>query len=448
MAKRAGSGGGGPNTGGPNTGVSGPGVPPGGVAGDRQAAPGPAGEPPGQRGPTPLSVSQVTRFIKATLEESFPRVLVQGEISNLQRASSGHVYLTLKDAHAQLRGVMWRSTAARLRFDLHDGLAVVATGPLEVYEARGTYQLMIESLVPQGLGALELAFRQLYERLKGEGLFDEERKRPLPAIPNRIALVTSPTGAAVRDMLQVLGRRWPATPVVVLPVAVQGTEAPPQIAAALGCIGSLPGVDLVICGRGGGSLEDLWAFNTEVVARAIHACPVPVISAVGHEVDVTIADWVADVRAATPTEAAELAVPDQQQIAAGMERYASRLRGALRHRLQAARQRLGHLANRRMWTRPHELLHSAARQVDELEERQRRAVERQLERLRTQLARQAAALQALSPLAVLSRGYSVTRTVEGGKVVLQAGGAPPGTMIETLLSQGRLISRVEEHHHE
>lgn len=408
---------------------------------------GSSGEPPtDNRGPTPLSVTQVTRFIKATLEESFPRVLVQGEISNLQRASSGHVYLTLKDSQAQLRAVLWRSTAARLRFDLHDGLAVVATGPIEVYEPRGYYQLTIESLVPQGLGALELAFRQLYERLKLEGLFDEGRKRPRPAIPTRIALITSPTGAAVRDMLQVLSRRWPATPVVIIPVPVQGAEAPPQIAAALNLVGRIPGVDLVLCGRGGGSLEDLWAFNTEVVARAIHACPVPVVSAVGHEVDVTIADWVADVRAATPTEAAELAVPDQAQIAAALEQCAGRLRGALYNRLQRARQRLGQLAARRMWSRPHELLHSAARRVDELEERQRRAIARQVEVGRTDVARLAAALHALSPLGVLQRGYSVTRTAADKRVVSDAATAPPGTLIETLLTQGRLISRVEEHH--
>ena len=224
-----------------------------------------------------LSVTELTQQLKALVETGFPQVYVEGEISNVSRATSGHIYLTLKDETAQIRAVLWRSAAARIRFELHDGLHVVAVGPIEVYAARGTYQLVIERLAPQGIGPLELAFRQRYEKLAAEGVFRAERKRPLPRFPRRIALVTSPMGAAVRDMLQVITRRWPACDVVILPVAVQGAAAAAEIAAALRSVHRLPGVDVVIAGRGGGSLEDLWAFNEEIVARAIFECPIPVV---------------------------------------------------------------------------------------------------------------------------------------------------------------------------
>jgi len=261
-----------------------------------------------------LSVSELTARLKALVETGFPHVCVEGEISNLTKATSGHVYFTLKDEGAQLRAVMWRSAAARIRFELSDGLHVVAVGPVEVYATRGSYQIVVEQLAPQGIGPLELAFRQLYEKLAAEGLFRPERKRPLPRFPRRIALVTSPAGAAVRDMLQVITRRWPACPIVIVPVPVQGASAAPEIAAAFQSLAKIPDVDVVITGRGGGSLEDLWAFNEEVVARAIFACPIPVVSAVGHEIDVTIADLIADRRALTPSEAAELVVPQRTEI--------------------------------------------------------------------------------------------------------------------------------------
>src|SRR6185369_5236916 len=259
--------------------------------------------------PQVLTVTDLSRQIKDAVEGNFPLVWVSGVVSNCTRAGSGHIYLTLKDDGAQIRAIVWRNTAARLRFDVHDGLQVVAAGPVEVYEARGQYQLIVEQLLPQGMGPLELAYRQLCEKLAAQGLFAAERKRPLPQFPRRIALVTSPTGAAVRDMLQVITRRWRGADVVILPVAVQGTRAAAEIAAALRKVHLVPGVDVVIAGRGGGSLEDLWAFNEEVVARAIFECLIPVISAVGHEIDVTIADLVADRRALTPSEAGELVVP-------------------------------------------------------------------------------------------------------------------------------------------
>jgi len=400
---------------------------------------------PGQE-PEVLTVSEVTRQIKDSLEGNFPDAWVQGEISNLKRATSGHLYFTLKDSGAQLGAILWRSGAARLKFDLHDGLEVIAAGAIEVYEARGTYSLVVNRLAPVGMGGLELAFRQLFEKLEAEGLFDPARKRGLPMFPRRIALVTSPTGAAVRDMLQVLARRWPATPVVIVPVAVQGADAAPQIAAALRNVHRIPGVDVVITGRGGGSLEDLWAFNTEVVARAIHACQVPVVSAVGHEVDVTIADHVADRRALTPTEAATLVTPDRQELRQYLSRVGDRLAAGLKHQARTARARLEGLAARRALARPHERLHELARRVDDLDARLRRGLRSRLDQLQAQLASRSAALHALSPLQVLGRGYTVTRVAGTGQVVQESGQAPVGTRIETRLTRGRLVSRVEEQH--
>ncbi|MFN0053375.1 MAG: exodeoxyribonuclease VII large subunit [Planctomycetales bacterium] len=393
--------------------------------------------------PPILTVAQVTRQIKDAVEGNFPLVYVLGEISNCTRAGSGHVYLTLKDDTAQLRAVIWKGTASRLRFDLHDGLEVIAVGPVEVYEARGTYQLVVQQLAPQGIGALELAFRQMCEKLEAQGLFAQERKRPLPRFPRRIALVTSPTGAAVRDMLQVITRRWPAAKVVVVPVAVQGEGAAAQIARALQTVHRLPEVDVVIAGRGGGSLEDLWAFNEEVVARAIFDCRIPVVSAVGHEIDVTIADLVADRRALTPSEAGELVVPHRDEVLADLRRLQQRLAQGLRAQAVAARGRLDSLATRRVFTRPLERLHDHARRLDEWDLRLRRAIGHRLETARQQLGSASATLLALSPLQVLERGYSVTRRSDSGSVVQSAQQVQPGDLIETRLRAGRIVSRVE-----
>jgi len=394
--------------------------------------------------PPILTVSQLTRQIKDAVEGNFPQCWVQGEVTNCTRAGSGHVYLTLKDDSAQMRAVIWRNTAARLRFDIHDGLEVVAVGPVEVYEARGTYQLVVEQLLPQGIGALELAFRQLCEKLSAEGLFARERKRAIPRFPRRIALVTSPTGAAVRDMLQVITRRWAAARIVIVPVAVQGDGAAAQIAAALHRVHLLPDVDVVITGRGGGSLEDLWAFNEEIVARAIHACRLPVVSAVGHEIDVTVADLVADVRALTPSEAGELVVPHRHEVHAELLRLQQHLSQALRSQAATARAKLELLASRRVLTRPVERLHDLARQLDELDSRARRALSNRLHLTREQLAAAGGRLDALSPLKVLERGYSVTRLLPSGEVVRSFDQAHPGDELETLLQTGRLKSRVEE----
>jgi exodeoxyribonuclease VII large subunit len=382
-------------------------------------------------------------LIKHVLESTFPRVRVAGEISNFARASSGHLYFTLKDESAQLRAVCWRGTASRFRFQLHDGLEVVATGPLEVYTARGSYQLVVEALEPVGVGALELAFRQLVEKLGREGLFAPERKRPLPRFPRRIAVITSPTGAAVRDMIQVLLRRWPAVQIVIVPAAVQGDAAPGDIAAALRHVHSIPGCDVAICGRGGGSAEDLWAFNDERVARAIFHCRIPVVSAVGHEIDVTIADLVADKRALTPSEAAEFTVPNRDDVAADLAALKQRLIAGLRHRAAMARSALDSLASSRALSRPFDRIHDLARLLDELDERQRRAVQLQVKDRRHSLDAVAARLHALSPLAVLSRGFSLTRNTTTGRLLKTSGDASPGDEMETRLSSGRILSRVE-----
>lgn len=390
-----------------------------------------------------LTISELTRRVKDLIEGRFPSVCVVGEISNCTKARSGHVYLTLKDDEAQIRAILWRSRAARLKYELHDGLEVIAAGGLEVYQPRGTYQLIVEELVPQGIGALELAFRQLQEKLAAEGLFDVERKRPLPRFPRRIALVTSPTGAAVRDMLQVITRRWPAADLVIVPVKVQGEGAAEEIAAALRTVHRIPEVDVVVTGRGGGSLEDLWAFNEESVARAVFHCARPVISAVGHEVDVSIADLVADRRALTPSEAAELIVPDRGEILHELGRLQDRLTAGLRDRAGRARLQLDALASRQVLRRPLDRVRDLNSRLVELDARLKRTMQRRLEQARHNVASLANSLEALSPLKVLQRGYSITRRADNGRVVRNTEEVATGDDILTILEHGRVRSRVE-----
>ena len=391
-----------------------------------------------------LTVSQLTAKLKGVMESSFRFVWVSGEISNCKQASSGHVYFTLKDEDAQLAAIIWRGVAQRLRFQLKDGLKVLAAGPIQLYETRGQYQLIAEQLEPQGIGALELAFRQLQRKLEAEGLFHPDRKRPWPTFPRRIALITSPTGAAVRDMLQVISRRWPRANIVIVPVPVQGAEAAPLIADALRQVHQIPGVDVVICGRGGGSLEDLWAFNEEVVARAISDCLVPVISAVGHEIDVTIADLVADKRALTPSEAAELVVPLESDVRLLLEQIRQRLTTALQYQSQHARFQVERLSQHRSFSRPLDRIHQLETQIDDLDERLRRAVTRRLEASRQQVGTIAASLNALSPLAVLERGYSLTKRIADGTLIREMKTISIGDKISTLLADGTLISQVTE----
>src|SRR5271165_5699246 len=331
------------------------------------------------------TVSSLTQRIKDTLEADFADVALHGEITNLARPKSGHVYFSLRDPLASLRAVMWKTDAQRLAFDLSDGLAVRVLGRLTVYAPRGDYQVVVRHLEPEGVGALELAFRQLYARLAAEGLFDPERKRALPRFPRRVVIVTSPTGAAVRDLLQITARRWCAAEILIAPARVQGTGAGAEIAAAVNLANRLRDADLIIVARGGGSTEDLGAFNEEIVARAIAGSRLPVVSAVGHEIDVTLADLAADRRALTPSEAGELAVPDGREVAMHLDRLAERIHQISQTRLREARALLEQLAKRAQ-----------------------HALRLNLDARRHRLTHLAASLDALSPLGVLARGYSLT----------------------------------------
>jgi exodeoxyribonuclease VII large subunit len=390
------------------------------------------------------SIGEITRAVKSLLEEGFAGgVWVAGEISNLKKHTSGHWYLTFKDKESQLAGVIYRGVNARLKFDVHDGLEIVARGRLTVYVPRGEYQLQVEELQPKGIGPLELAFRQLREKLSKKGFFDPRRKKPLPQIPRRVVLVTSPTGAAVRDMLETLGRRWPLVEVWVYPVAVQGEGAGESIATAIRRLNTLEGIDVLIVGRGGGSLEDLWAFNEECVAQAIFASRIPIITGVGHETDLVIADLVADLRALTPTDAATKIVPDRGQVLAWLGESEGRLRAWLVRNLEQARTRLAGLTARRSFRLPLERIRELERRMDEWDDRLRRAVRQRLERGKLHVQAQAARLDTLSPLNVLGRGYSVTRRVQDQSVIRSVTQVNPGDLLITRVCDGQLVSRVE-----
>lgn len=393
-----------------------------------------------------LSVSQLTASIKDLLEGAFPDVWVSGEISNFSRPQSGHCYLTLKDSDAQIRAVMWRGTASRVRFDMHDGLEVVCQGHVDVYAPRGSYQLVIEQIEPRGMGALELALRQLKAKLEAEGLFDPARKRPLPRFPRTVAVVTSPTSAAIRDFLEVLRRRWRGANVLVIPARVQGEGAAEEIAEGIELANRLtdPHIDCLVVGRGGGSLEDLWAFNEEVVVRAIFASRLPVVSAVGHEIDVTLSDLVADVRALTPSEAAERVVPAAEEIQQLLGQHQRRLVAALRGRAAMARSRLDAVAGSTSFRRPAQRVHDLAQRLDELASRKARAVQHQTRLLRGRLDAIGNQLESLSPHAVLQRGYSITRMKDGDEPVRDANTLEAGQILLTQLSQGEVRSVVAD----
>jgi exodeoxyribonuclease VII large subunit len=370
-------------------------------------------------------------------------------VSNLARPSSGHVYLTLKDEEAPLKAVVYRGIALRLRFDLRDGMRVIARGRLTVYAPRGEYQLAIEEVQPKGIGPLELAFRQLKEKLSVKGYFDPRRKKPLPRYPRRVALVTSPTGSAVRDLLEVLGRRWPGLEVWICPVRVQGEGAAAEVAAALALLNAIGGpgsaapLDVLVVARGGGSLEDLWPFNEEGVAGAIFASRIPVVTGIGHEDDLTIADMVADVRALTPSEAGERVAPDRNEVLDWLGGLQDRLRALLLRNLDLARARLDELARRPCLRRPLERLRDEERRLDEWGDRLQRALRRRLLEARQRLDAHAARLEALSPLKVLARGYSLTRRLDDLAVIRTAGQVQGGDWIVTQVPDGRILSRVE-----
>jgi exodeoxyribonuclease VII large subunit len=442
--------------------------------------------------PKVLTVTDLTRRIKDTLEQSFPSVWIEGEISNLRQPASGHVYFTLKDAGAQINSVAFRSAASHLRFKLKDGLAVVVHGDISVYEKSGQYQVIVRQIQPKGLGVLQQAFEELKQRLSREGLFDQARKKPLPALPTRIGLITSPTGAAIRDFLNIIGRRFPNIHIVINPVRVQGQGAAEEIASAVDEFNALRerrqlAMDVIIVTRGGGSLEDLWAFNEEVVARAIARSQIPVISAVGHEIDFTISDFVADLRAPTPSAAAELVIRSKQQFVDLLAQTQRRLSQDLQLRFSQARQRLTVLAGSHVFRQPADLVRQHAQQVDDLQRRllqaadeltgsqrnrlnmaaeklklltpqaclQRSAVrlETQARRLRDiaprylQLAGQhlrtvAGRLDLLSPRSTLSRGYSITRLTDTGKVVRRVTDVTTGSTMSTIVLDGEIASVV------
>jgi exodeoxyribonuclease VII large subunit len=398
-----------------------------------------------------ITVGELTRGVKKLLEDAYRNVWISGEISNLSKPASGHLYFTLKDSEAALRGVLWRSFALRLRFDLKDGMAVIVRGQVSVYPPRGDYQIIVEELHPKGIGAQELALRQLKEKLFRLGYFDPARKRPLPRFPQRLGLVTSPTGAAIRDMLEILGKRWPGAEVWVSPAKMQGEGAAFEIAGAIRKLNRLRfeggrRLDVLLVGRGGGSVEDLWAFNEEVVAQAIYESAIPVVSAVGHETDVTVADMVADYRALTPSQAAVAATPHRIELLEGLHGYEDRLRAGLLQLLENRRRQLNELAGRRAFRQPLERIRAAEQRLDDWGERLRRAIDNRLRFSQKKLEGLAGQLEALSPLNVLSRGYSLTRKIADRTVVRGVQQVQPGERLLTVLQHGQVVSRVEEIH--
>jgi len=437
-----------------------------------------------------LTVTGLTRQVQDVLEAAFDQLWVEGEISNLRRPASGHLYFTLKDEESQVRAVLFRPVVRSLRFDPEDGMRIVCRARINVYKPRGEYQLILDYAEPRGAGALQVAFEQLKARLQAEGLFDPGHKKPLPFLPSRIGVVTSPSGAVIRDILNITKRRFPSVNVLVAPVRVQGVEAPGEIVDALRLLNETPGVDVIIVARGGGSLEDLMAFNDEGVARAIFASRIPVVSAVGHEIDFTIADFVADMRAPTPSAAAELVVPSRsdllQQIRAlhdravhagaralrvrreRLETLAERVRdprrrlvdlrllvddrlggltASLVRRLRAERETLRRLETHLQYLNPARRLQTLTFALENMRKSMITGIFRQVEGLRERLAGRTALLDSLSPLSVLARGYAIARTVPGGRVIRNARDLSAGNLVGINVAKGRfnaVVTTIEE----
>ena len=392
-----------------------------------------------------ISVSELNGVVKLLLDNDplLRNLAVRGELSNYKIYPSGHHYFTLKDPEGALRCVMFKGSALRLRFRPENGMKVVVTGRVSVFPRDGAYQLYAEEMIPEGAGDLAVAFEQLKARLYAEGLFDPARKKPLPGYPERIAIVTSPAGAAVHDMIRILRRRYPLAKVILLPVRVQGAEAPAEIAGAIRYADRWQIGDVIITGRGGGSLEDLWAFNDERVARAISACKIPVISAVGHEPDVTISDFVADVRASTPSHAAETAVPDQMELRRFLLSSQQRLTKSQEKRLAAERQRLTDFAAKRCLTEPMAFIQDKRMELVHRQQRLGDLSQGQLVRKRQRFAAISAALDAMSPLKVLGRGYAVARDAEG-RILKTYRDISVGDTVTVTLGEGGFTSRVEQ----
>ncbi len=394
-----------------------------------------------------FSVTDLNEYIKGLIDTDpfLGRVAVRGELSNYKVYPSGHHYFTLKDGQSSLKCVMFRSSADKLRFRPENGMAVIAAGRVTVYPRDGAYQLYVGSLTPEGAGDLQVAFEQLKAKLDAEGLFDASHKKPLPAFPRRVAVVTSSAGAAVHDIIRVLGKRWPMAKILLLPVRVQGVEAPPEIAGAIRYANRWKVADLIITGRGGGSMEDLWCFNDERVARAIYDSEIPVISAVGHEPDVTIADYVADRRAATPSNGAEIAGPDGADVAAYVAQSGIRLDQAMKKKLDMLSRRMEELSKRPALTDPEVYLGAKRMMLDRVQADLAGAGEKLVGEKRRAYVALAAKLDAMSPLKVLSRGYAVAE--KNGKALRSVFDAAAGDRISVRLNGGRLDCAVEEVHH-
>ena len=394
------------------------------------------------------SVSQLNHAARSLLEGNFPLIWIEGEISNLAKPSSGHVYFTLKDEVASVRCAMFRQRNRLLSFTLENGAHVLIRAQVSLYEGRGEFQLIAEHMEAAGDGVLRRAFEMLKQRLAAEGLFDAARKKILPALPRCIGVVTSPTGAAIHDILSILQRRFPALPIIIYPAQVQGNGAPAQIARAIYLASQRQDCDVLIVARGGGSLEDLWAFNDETVARAIYACEIPVVSGIGHEVDFTIADFVADQRAATPSAAAELVSPDQVEWLQQFARQRNRLVTLMQDRITGKQHLLHWLTQRLQQQHPGQRLCTQAQRLDELEQRLHQGMRLTLQRHWQRLVFASHALDTISPLATLARGYTIVRTVPLHTVLRAADDVTPGDKIEVLLAQGRLLCQVDEVRHE
>ena len=392
-----------------------------------------------------FSITQINEYLRGKMDADtlLSQIAVRGEISNYKMYPSGHHYFTLKDESAALKCVMFKSQASRLRFRPENGMKVIAMGKITVYPRDGAFQLYCGSMAMDGIGDLYAAFEQLKAKLAAQGLFAPEHKKKLPAIPGTIGIITSSAGAAIHDMLRILNHRFPLTKVRLLPVRVQGAEAPAEIAAAIRYANHYKLADLLIVGRGGGSIEDLWAFNDERVAYAIYESEIPIISAVGHEPDVTISDYVADLRAATPSNAAELAVPDQEALLQNLDAAASAMAAALSHQLRNARQRLDVLSGSAALSSPTGYLEQRQEQLEHLKSRLIAAQNQMLQQKRNRFVSCTAKLDAMSPLKVLSRGYSIVNT-EGGAILRSVRQTAPKQQISVMLADGTITAIVSE----
>lgn len=390
------------------------------------------------------SVTELTKYIRVIVEDSFPGIWVEGEISNFVLHSSGHMYFSIRDANASLKCAMFRRSNASLKFRPKDGMKVICFGSISVYEARGDYQLIVEEIEPKGVGALQLQFQQLKERLAKEGLFDDRHKVPIPYLPTRIGVVTSPTGAAIRDILNIARRRFANVEIIINPVRVQGAGAKDEIASAIRQFNKLKNIDVMIVGRGGGSLEDLWPFNEEVVVRAIYDSNIPVISAIGHEIDYTISDFVADFRAPTPSAGAELVIPKKEDLVNSIKTLATRLRNALAGEIELLAEKLSTLTTSYILRQPLNLVTQYEQKIDEMRKDLGLGIDHIVKMRRENFNLLAGKLEVLSPLSILSRGYSITTRLPGDMIVKDAKELKPGDSVRTKLGKGVFRSRVEE----